>query len=131
MEVEQIKDELKDTDLNESITRKKKIITSYDKNNEAYYSEMNSREPTTIHQSIDYYEFRVIMGIFTNLGPLLIYLAGGYLIIKEGNRESRKPYLVALCRSNRHGNRSTKTDRADRMYWMRSLRPATNSFNMS
>lgn len=25
--------------------------------------------------------FRVIMGIFTNLGPLLIYLAGGYLII--------------------------------------------------
>ena len=56
MEVEQIKDEQKDTDLNESITRKKKIITSYDKNNEAYYSEMNSREPTTIHQSIDYYE---------------------------------------------------------------------------
>ena len=26
--------------------------------------------------------FRVVMGIFTNLGPLLIYLAGGYLIIK-------------------------------------------------
>lgn len=26
--------------------------------------------------------FGVIMGIFTNLGPLLIYLAGGYLIIK-------------------------------------------------
>ena len=26
--------------------------------------------------------FRVIMGIFTNLGPLLIYLAGGYLIIR-------------------------------------------------
>ncbi len=26
--------------------------------------------------------FRVIMGIFTNLGPLLIYLAGGYLIIE-------------------------------------------------
>ena len=26
--------------------------------------------------------FRVILGIFTNLGPLLIYLAGGYLIIK-------------------------------------------------
>ena len=25
--------------------------------------------------------FRVVMGIFTNLGPLLIYLAGGYLII--------------------------------------------------
>ncbi len=29
--------------------------------------------------------FRVVMGIFTNLGPLLIYLAGGYLIIKMGN----------------------------------------------
>lgn len=26
--------------------------------------------------------FRVVMGIFTNLGPLLIYLAGGYLIIR-------------------------------------------------
>lgn len=26
--------------------------------------------------------FRVVMGIFTNLGPLLIYLAGGYLTIK-------------------------------------------------
>lgn len=30
--------------------------------------------------------FRVIMGIFTNLGPLLIYLAGGYLIIKMDNK---------------------------------------------
>jgi len=28
--------------------------------------------------------FRVVMGIFTSLGPLLIYLAGGYLIIKQG-----------------------------------------------
>ncbi|MBQ2509671.1 MAG: ABC transporter ATP-binding protein [Erysipelotrichaceae bacterium] len=26
--------------------------------------------------------FRVVMGIFTHLGPLLIYLAGGYLIIR-------------------------------------------------
>ena len=29
--------------------------------------------------------FRVVMGIFTNLGPLLIYLAGGYLIIKANS----------------------------------------------
>lgn len=29
--------------------------------------------------------FRVVMGIFTNLGPLLIYLAGGYLIIAMGD----------------------------------------------
>ena len=29
--------------------------------------------------------FRVVMGIFTNLGPLLIYLAGGYLIIKTND----------------------------------------------
>lgn len=27
--------------------------------------------------------FRVVMGMFTQLGPLLIYFAGGYLIIKE------------------------------------------------
>lgn len=31
--------------------------------------------------------FGVIMGIFTNLGPLLIYLAGGYLIMKMGDTE--------------------------------------------
>ena len=29
--------------------------------------------------------FRVVMGIFTNIGPLLIYLAGGYLIMKAGD----------------------------------------------
>lgn len=29
--------------------------------------------------------FRVAMGIFTSLGPLLIYLAGGFLIIKSGD----------------------------------------------
>ncbi|MCF0110494.1 MAG: ABC transporter ATP-binding protein [Erysipelotrichaceae bacterium] len=29
--------------------------------------------------------FRVIMGIFTNLGPLLIYLAGGYFIISAND----------------------------------------------
>lgn len=29
--------------------------------------------------------FRVVMGIFTNLGPLLIYLAGGYFIIVLGD----------------------------------------------
>ena len=29
--------------------------------------------------------FGVVMGIFTNIGPLLIYLAGGYFLIKQGD----------------------------------------------
>ena len=36
----------------------------------------------SVKESIAGSWFRVVMGIFTNLGPLLIYLAGGYLIIK-------------------------------------------------
>ena len=57
MEKDQIKNEEKSNITEEYISPKKKIITSYDKNNEAYYNELNnSREPTTVHQSFDYYE---------------------------------------------------------------------------
>ena len=57
MEKDQIKNEEKPNITEEYISPKKKIITSYDKNNEAYYNELNnSREPTTVHQSFDYYE---------------------------------------------------------------------------
>ena len=57
MEDEKIKDEEKLNFTEEYIPPKKKIITSYDKNNEAYYNELNnSREPTTVQQSFDYYE---------------------------------------------------------------------------
>ena len=48
--------EKKDEIIEDNISPKKRIITSYDKNNEAYYSELNSREPTTFCQSVDYYE---------------------------------------------------------------------------
>ena len=55
---EEIKSNKKDIYIisSSNISPKKKIITSYDKNNDAYYSELNSREPTTICQSVDYYE---------------------------------------------------------------------------
>ena len=38
------------------LSKKKKIITSNDKNNINYYKELNSRDPKTYNQSIDYYD---------------------------------------------------------------------------
>ena len=55
MEKDQEKNTPKKNLNSEYIPPKKKIITSYDKNNEAYYSELNSREQT-LQQSNDYYE---------------------------------------------------------------------------
>ena len=55
MEQDQEKYSPKKNLTSEYIPPKKKIITSYDKNNEAYYSELNSREQT-LQQSNDYYE---------------------------------------------------------------------------
>ena len=55
MEKDQEKNTPKKNLNSEYIPPKKKIITRYDKNNEAYYSELNSREQT-LQQSNDYYE---------------------------------------------------------------------------
>ena len=55
MEKDIINNTQKDKITEEILPQKKKVITSYDKNNEAYYSELNSGEPT-LQQSHDYYE---------------------------------------------------------------------------
>lgn len=59
-----------------------KLFTEEEKKNRQF-DELN-KEVTgySIKESRAGKWFRVVMGIFTNIGPLLIYLAGGYLIMK-------------------------------------------------
>ena len=59
-----------------------KLFTEEDRKNRQF-DELN-KEVTgySIKESRAGKWFRVVMGIFTNIGPLLIYLAGGYLIMK-------------------------------------------------
>ncbi len=38
--------------------------------------------------------FRMVMGIFTNIGPILIYLVGGYILIKDANAGVENPLTV-------------------------------------
>ena len=45
-----------DSILNQEYNKKKKILTNIDKNNYNYYSELNSRDPRTYNQPIDYYD---------------------------------------------------------------------------
>ncbi|MBQ6479185.1 MAG: ABC transporter ATP-binding protein [Erysipelotrichaceae bacterium] len=59
-------------------TREKQINEKFDKVNKEVIA-------LSVKESRAGSWFRVVMGIFTNLGPLLIYLAGGYLIIKAGS----------------------------------------------
>ena len=46
----------KDSIVNEEYGKKKRILTSIDKNNYIYYNELNSRDPKTYNQPIDYYD---------------------------------------------------------------------------
>lgn len=62
-----------------------KLFTQEKEKNEQYEQLNKDVTQLSIKESRAGRWFRVIMGIFTNLGPLLIYLAGGYLIIKENN----------------------------------------------
>ena len=62
-----------------------KLFTREDYTNEKFRTINKEVTNLSVKESRAGSWFRVIMGIFTNLGPLLIYLAGGYLIIKEGN----------------------------------------------
>ncbi|MBR0461852.1 MAG: ABC transporter ATP-binding protein [Erysipelotrichaceae bacterium] len=59
-----------------------KLFTEEEKKNRQF-DELN-KEVTgySIKESRAGKWFRVVMGIFTNIGPLLIYLAGGYLIMR-------------------------------------------------
>lgn len=61
-----------------------KLFTNEDREYQKY--EKINREATalTVKESMAGRWFRMTMNTFINLGPLLIYLAGGYLIIKRG-----------------------------------------------
>lgn len=81
-------DELNDI-INESLSVSGslliKLFTKEEYTNEKFKKTNKEVTELSVKESRAGSWFRVIMGIFTNLGPLLIYLAGGYLIIKEGN----------------------------------------------
>jgi len=81
-------DELNDI-INESLSVSGslliKLFTKEEYTNEKFKKVNKEVTELSVKESRAGSWFRVIMGIFTNLGPLLIYLAGGYLIIKEGN----------------------------------------------
>lgn len=62
-----------------------KLFTEEDRKNKQFDKLNKEVTNYSIKESRAGKWFRVIMGIFTNLGPLLIYLAGGYLIMVEGN----------------------------------------------
>ena len=78
-------DELNDL-INESLSVSGslliKLFTQEEKTNEKFSSINKEVTDLSIKESRAGSWFRVVMGIFTNLGPLLIYLAGGYLIIR-------------------------------------------------
>ena len=81
-------DELNDI-INESLSVSGslliKLFAKEDYTNEKFRKTNKEVTELSVKESRAGSWFRVIMGIFTNLAPLLIYLAGGYLIIKEGN----------------------------------------------
>lgn len=77
-------DELNDV-INESLSVSGslliKLFTQEDNINNKFRSINKEVTDLSVKESRAGSWFRVVMGIFTNLGPLLIYLAGGYLII--------------------------------------------------
>ncbi len=78
-------DELNDV-VNESLSVSGSLLIKLFTQEEAINKKFESINKEVIDLSVKESRagswFRVIMGIFTNLGPLLIYLAGGYLIIR-------------------------------------------------
>ena len=78
-------DELNDI-INESLSVSGslliKLFTQEDQTNKKFRNTNKEVTDLSIKESRAGSWFRVVMGIFTNLGPLLIYLAGGILIIK-------------------------------------------------
>lgn len=77
-------DELNDI-INESLSVSGslliKLFTKEDLKQQQFQQANKEVSDLSIKESRAGQWFRVMMGIFTNLGPLLIYLAGGYLII--------------------------------------------------
>lgn len=62
-----------------------KLFNQQEKKNQQFIAVNKEVTKLSIKESRAGKWFKVAMGIFTNLGPLLIYLAGGYLIIVKAN----------------------------------------------
>ncbi len=62
-----------------------KLFTQEEKMNQRYQQVNEEVTQLELKETRAGNWFRVIMGIFTNLGPLLIYLAGGFIIIILGD----------------------------------------------
>ncbi len=81
------RDELNDI-INESLSASGSLLIklfTQEENKLEQFKDINGRVTSlSVKEQRAGQWFRVIMGIFTNLGPLMIYLAGGYLILKKG-----------------------------------------------
>lgn len=60
-----------------------KLFTAEDVKNEQFTKLNKEVTNYSVKESRSGKWFRVIMGIFTNIGPLLIYLAGGFLMMRD------------------------------------------------
>lgn len=62
-----------------------KIFTNEDKEYEKYRQTNREMTDLNIKESMAGRWFRFVMSVFTNIGPMLIYLVGGYLMLVRGN----------------------------------------------
>ncbi len=62
-----------------------KIFTKEEEEYERYAHVNETIRKLTVKEAMAGRWFRMAIGTFTNLGPMLIYLIGGFLIIKKGN----------------------------------------------
>lgn len=64
-----------------------KIFTKEDQEFEKYQAINKEMTDLRIRESIAGRWFRLVMNVFTSIGPMLIYLAGGYLMLRQGNTD--------------------------------------------
>ncbi len=62
-----------------------KIFTNEDKEYDKYAGISKEITELSIKESLAGRWFRLVMSVFTNIGPVLIYLVGGYLMLRRGN----------------------------------------------
>lgn len=62
-----------------------KIFTNEDKEYDKYAGISKEITELSIKESLAGRWFRLVMSVFTNIGPMLIYLVGGYLMLRRGD----------------------------------------------
>lgn len=62
-----------------------KMFTGENKEYEKYYVTSKEMTDLTIQESIAGRWFRLVMSVFTSIGPMLIYLVGGFLMLRRGD----------------------------------------------